>query len=247
MAKNTSNAKVKLLEAVRERKKVLSIYEELSAQLGIAKLVEISNKLGDKFSPVLLGRLPLKLYFTLNPRSQNDQSLIEVFKFCGLNPEEWSHWRLLLDAFADVTFRNAGAKQKWTPSRNLQLLRDIEAIQESQPALSNLEIARRLKKKFGAKYSIPKKAETLSKLVGRTLNPHLNPLAAMNDQDRLRKGVIAIFSSGTPPEILEMVADITIRQETGRLEAALRAADASKHGDISEPEESGARPPRRRK
>lgn len=124
--------------------------------------------------------------FSVDSTKPSEALLAEVFQQCDLDPKKPRHWRILVDSLVDQLFRSAGAPQKWTDERLFVLLCDIRELQKLYPAVKeNGQLAKLLlsKKPYKEKYHNDFNQETLRKLVGKALNPKLNPTAAIADDD----------------------------------------------------------------
>jgi hypothetical protein len=119
------------------------------------------------------------------PQPSEDGLLIDVFKYCELDPNNPLHWRALFDAMIDAGFRNAGAKARWTEEEYLDLMLDIRALQIKWPSVrTHGETARQLQKRhpYKAKYENFDWGY-LRKLVAKAQNPKINFYASLKPGD----------------------------------------------------------------
>jgi hypothetical protein len=234
MAAKQSNALRRLQDAVLARKRTLALSEEMMERVGFMKLLQDSQSIDSNDPLKEFWQLPLKMYFKLDRRSQQDQRLLEAFEVCELDPAQLSHWRVLLDAFVESTFHDPGAKQKWTETAYANLLEDIEAVKMVGPARSNdTEIAKQLKKRFAKKYQ-RQEIGRLRKLVGQAQDPATNPAAQFSKEDRKRNQVLHMFGS-IHPEVARMLAGIVLKPGfRNQVLALLRNSDPDRFADMSE-------------
>jgi len=123
----------------------------------------------------------------LHPAMPGDQALLEAFQFCNLDPNNFSNWRMLIEAFAVAAFRTGGPKQaKWTLGALIELRRDINDVSRTKASSSNdTKIAESLRDQRPAKYKIFK-VGTLRRRVAEALciEDHISKLLLERGQAR---------------------------------------------------------------
>lgn len=148
----------------------------------------------------------------IDEKDSRDQLLAEAFSFCELDHRKPMHWRILLDALVQACFRGPGKPPKWNEQGYYDLLIDIRALQGSS-SISDIEIARKLKQgKTRTKYSHVS-VSRLRRLVAQTLDPTVNPLAEMKNED------LITFRAEWAERELGLPADIAIARQKDAMEA----------------------------
>jgi hypothetical protein len=125
----------------------------------------------------------IKNVLALNQVAPGDQLLEEVFAFCHLDPTDPWHWRILLEVTIAAAFKRSGAHEKWNEASLFEMHLDVRKAQKLYPAAeTNGKIAVILKKPpFKAKYG-GMELSYLTKLVGKSRDPRLNPMIAYSDR-----------------------------------------------------------------
>jgi hypothetical protein len=118
---------------------------------------------------------------TLRKESPLYRPVAAVFASAGLDPKNPFHWRLLFECFCWVHSRpqgKPGRPTKWSQNYS-QLQRDFASVRMDKPAISNVEVCRRMKKRFPERYGRPNEspsAERIAKEVKKSLNPKFDPV-----------------------------------------------------------------------
>jgi hypothetical protein len=76
--------------------------------------------------------------------------------------------------FGEWRGRRAGRPQEWTNERYAQLQRDFDSIRKEKPAISSIEVCRRIKKRYPERYKKQSPAR-LDKEVKNAYDPRFNP------------------------------------------------------------------------
>jgi hypothetical protein len=93
--------------------------------------------------------LATALNLTLIPGDPRDDAIALAFAKTGLNPNDPSHWKLLLALFSLAHFadwQKLAAPKLWTRSRLEQLHKHVAQIEARRPGLSDVAIAKILRK-----------------------------------------------------------------------------------------------------
>lgn len=151
---------------------------------------------------------------TLDALDPADRLLRDVFAFCALDPINPWHWRILLEATIEVTFKKSGAREKWDDGALFELMMDVRELKRIDPsATTDEKVAELLKKRepFKSKYGM--KLSYLRKLVGKAEDPRFNPMAGYKEDTnfleflaqrrREKSGVSAEMASSLIEKVVE--------------------------------------------
>jgi hypothetical protein len=158
---------------------------------------------------------------TLDNVDPADRLLRAVFAFCDLDSGNPWHWRILLEATIEVTFKKSGAREKWDDGALFELLMDVREVRRLNPsAKTDQRIAELLKKKepFMSKYTM--KTAYLRKLVGKAQDPRFNSMAEYNEDENFLK-FFAMRRRETSGVSAEMASALIEKFVADEIEASL--------------------------
>lgn len=102
------------------------------------------------------------------------RSVEELFSLLEMDVNKQSHWMIIFASLAEIIDGKGGASKKWSTKQYYELWNDIEVIlASSKGKLSDMSIARELKRKDGKRFSLSE--DRLRKLVALTGDPKNNP------------------------------------------------------------------------
>jgi hypothetical protein len=188
-SKSTDNNRVKKMSKTVDRKKSFesNFADEVRRLVSVRKRVievaefavrqESSTKNRSIADSILKAAMALNA-LTLGAVDPADRLLGDVFAFCALDPMNPWHWRILLEATIEVTFKKSGAREKWGEGALFELMIDVRELKRIDPSATTEKKVAELRKKkepFKSKYVM--KLGYLRKLVGKAENPRFNPSA----------------------------------------------------------------------
>ncbi len=115
-------------------------------------------------------------FLDMSPTDDDALLLKNLFDHCNLDPAKLLHWRALILALVDATFKAAGAPNVLTDGFFFELSTDVAELLRKRPQLtSNEQIATYLRRDplFSPKYA-SYKITYLRKLVGKARDPKQN-------------------------------------------------------------------------